>query len=148
VHEHLQNSDYMWIICLLPWPNGREFNLQMCADHTKTKTFGCTWYLLITCICVRYQTAKSSIVRYSILSMLTLRATSRKSISHEPNQFANIDRTPRIHGPNMQSSNSNHVHLSKSAIRFITLAYMTAKQNPAQGSMYKSSLRSLYSIFI
>jgi hypothetical protein len=49
-------------------------------------------------------------------------------ISHEPNQFANIDTTPGIHRPNMQFSNSNHVHLSK----------------VQAGSLYKSYLRSLY----
>ena len=124
-----------------------ENSTSICVQSTtKTKTFGGAYglcWVLTTCICIGCQLAKSSIVRYGILPVLTLRATLTKSISHEPNQFANIDRTPRIHGPNMQSSNSKHVHLSKvQAGLLFSPIWQLSKM------LYKVSLRSLYSTFI
>ena len=137
---------YMWIICLLPWPTRLRIQPPyVCSPQRKPKhlgAYGLCW-VLTTCICIGCQLAKSSIVRYGILPVLTLRATLTKSISHEPNQFANIDRTPRIHGPNMQSSNSKHVHLSKvQAGLLFSPIWQLSKM------MYKVSLRSLYSTFI
>ena len=137
---------YMWIICLLPWPTGLRIQPPyVCSPQRKPKhlgAYGLCW-VLTTCICIGCQLAKSSIVRYGILPGLTLRATLTKSISHEPNQFANIDRTPRIHGPNMQSSNSKHVHLSK-----VQAGLLFSPIWQLSKILYKVSLRSLYSTFI